>query len=369
VIQAQAAIALVNGTLIDGTAAAPIPNAVLLIDGDRIVAAGPAHRVVLPAGAKIYDLAGATILPGFIDVHVHRGFDEANLQAWARAGVTTVRDEGSGADNIKGLRTFQARIRRDPRNARLVSAGTMLGTYGGYGSLHVHTPQNARIAVLSEASRGVDAVKVALEDGYAGEHDLPNLTLENLKAIVDTAHAQGLPVSAHVTQARHVEALLDADVDDLAHLPYDCLPQQTLRRIVAADVYVVPTFSFYRNVGLPVSGLQMNLWRIVSMGGKVALGDDYGGDPGHYDLGMPMYDIEMMAQSGMTPMQIIEAGTRNAARVVGLDEDLGTLEAGKIADVLVVDGDPLQDLQSLMNVSLVIHDGTVIRDELGVQRL
>ncbi len=97
--------------------------------------------------------------------------------------------------------------------------------------------------------------------------------------------------------------------------------------------------------------------------GVVALGNDYGGGPGSFELGIPMYEIEMMAQAGMTAEEIVRAGTRDAARVLGLGEMLGTLELGKLADVLVVDGDPLEDLQALGRIRLVIHSGAIIRSQ------
>jgi imidazolonepropionase-like amidohydrolase len=93
------------------------------------------------------------------------------------------------------------------------------------------------------------------------------------------------------------------------------------------------------------------------------LGNDYGGGPGDFELGIPMYEVEMMSQAGMTPMQIILAGTRNAAHVTGLEKEIGTLEPGKYADILVVGGDPLEDLHALADIRLVVHNGVIIREE------
>jgi imidazolonepropionase-like amidohydrolase len=101
----------------------------------------------------------------------------------------------------------------------------------------------------------------------------------------------------------------------------------------------------------------------VKHGGQVALGNDYGGGPSEFELGIPMYEIEQMSEAGMTPMQVIVASTKNAAIVSGIEDEVGTLEPGKIADVLVVAGDPLEDLENLTNIRMVIHNGTIIRDE------
>lgn len=357
-------LALVNGMMIDGTGANPVLNATVLVSGDKILAVGSASSLRVPTGARTVDLAGATILPGFINVHVHYAFDKSNLRAWAEGGVTTVRDESAVPEQIAGLKAFRAEVSADPHYARLISAGTMLAVPGGYGNLFVTSPENAQQAVLAEIGEGVDAVKVALEDGYAGRHDLPKLTPEELKVIVKTAHAHGLPVSGHITQGAYLQPMLDAGVDDIAHLPYDYIPSDSLQQMVKQDVYLTPTFTVFRNYGAPVAMVQNNLRQFVSLGGKVALGNDYGGGPGTFELGIPMYEIQMMSQSGMTPMQIIIASTKNAAHVCRMDGEIGTLEPGKLADILVVDGNPLEDLQALANVRMVIHNGVIIRDEI-----
>ncbi len=363
-MEAAATLALVNGTLIDGTGADPVPDAVILIANDKILAVGSQKTIPLPVGVRTIDLAGATILPGFINAHVHRGFNKANLQAWAQGGVTTVRDEGTSTGQVAGLKTFRAELAADPGYARLISAGSMLAVPGGYGDLFVSSPEEAQKAVLSEIDQGVDAIKVALEDGYAGQHGLPKLTSEELKAIVRTAHAQGKPVSGHITQGAYLQPMLEAGVDDIAHLPFDTIPPQSLQYMVDQGVYVTPTFTVYRNYGAPAGPLQDNLRKFIGLGGKVALGNDYGGGPGDFELGIPLYELEMMSQSGMTAMQVILASTLNAAHVLRIEQEAGTLEPGKLADILVVRGDPLQNLAALTDISLVIHHGVVIRDEI-----
>jgi imidazolonepropionase-like amidohydrolase len=359
----RATLALVGGTLVDGTGALPVSDAVVLIEGDRILAAGPAKDVSVPGGVRTIDVHGGTILPGFINAHVHDGFTQAKLRAWAEGGVTTVRDESAGISSVANLKTTRAEIAQNPHLARLVSAGTMLAVPGGYGYLYVGSADEARQAVEREIDEGADEIKVAMEDGYAGTHGLPKLTPEELRVIVETAHAHGVPVSGHITQAAYLPSLLDAGVDDVAHVPYDTIPDSDLRRMVTAGVYLVPTFTVFRNYGANVDGCVENLRRFVAMGGKVALGNDYDGGPGVFELGIPMYEIEMMAKAGMTPIQIVQAGTSNAASVVNLDDQIGTLTAGKAADILVVDGNPLQDVQALRSVRIVIHAGVEIRSD------
>jgi imidazolonepropionase-like amidohydrolase len=156
---------------------------------------------------------------------------------------------------------------------------------------------------------------------------------------------------------------VDAGVDDIAHVPYDVVSDDVWQKMVAKDIYMTPTFTVYRNYHAPIATCVSNLRNFVEQGGQVALGNDYGGGPSEFELGIPMYEIEQMSESGMTPLQIIVASTKNAAIVSGIEDQVGTLEAGKIADVLVVSGDPLEDLENLTNLRLVIHNGTIIRDE------
>jgi imidazolonepropionase-like amidohydrolase len=357
-------VAIVNGTLIDGTGAAPVRDAILLVQGDRILAAGPRSTVVVPKGVTEIDAGGGTILPGFINTHVHDGFNKDNLAAWARGGVTTVRDEGMrSAQNIKQQIDWRNEANQDLSNARLVSAGAMISVPGGYGQLHVASADDARNIVNEELDAGVDMIKVSLEDGYAGTSGLAKLSPEELAAIVALAHQRGVHVSGHITQAAYMDQMAKAGVDDIAHLAYDPVSEETIQVMVTQGIYLVPTFTVFRNYGAPVAACVQNLANFVRLGGRVALGNDYGGGPGTFELGIPMYEIEMMAQAGMTPMQIIQAGTLNAAYVVGLDSEIGTLEPGKLADILVVAGDPLQNLSDLARTSLVMHQGSVIFEQ------
>jgi imidazolonepropionase-like amidohydrolase len=354
-------IALVGGTLIDGRGGDPIVNAVLLISGERIEKVGPAGDIEIPRNTRILDVSGATILPGFINTHVHHGFSEENLKAWAAGGLTTVRDESLGdTQNIEEKLTWRKGIQGNPLYARLISAGQMIAVPGGYGSLIVNSPEEARQAVLQELDLGFEQIKVALEDGYAGESGLAKLTPEELVAIVETAHQAGARVSGHITESAYIPAMLDAGVDDIAHSSYDLIPYDVLQRMVSQKVILVPTFTIFRNYGGYLDGCVFNLNKFVKAGGMVALGNDFDGGPGEFELGIPMFEIEMMAAADMTPMQIILAGTYNGAITVGLEDQIGSIEAGKIADILVVGGDPLADLQSLKDIRLVIHDGTII---------
>jgi imidazolonepropionase-like amidohydrolase len=367
-VESDQALALVNGTLIDGCGADPLPNAVLVIQAGRILAVGPASEVEVPADAKVIDVQGATILPGFINAHVHQGFDGQTLAAWAQGGVTTVRDLGAyPADDLFERRDV---LLKDNRNARLVAAGPMVTVPDGYpivpwgfGALTVISPEDATSKIDQLLDAGADVIKIALDSGAIFNTDIPVLSGEEAAAIVEVAHRRGTRVSAHVTTTGDLRRALDAGVDDMAHMVTDFLPDHRIQGLLDGDVYWVPTLELWRRVGHFERRAVANLGRFVEAGGQVALGTDYAGYNAVFDLGMPMTEIELMQEAGMTPMQIIVAGTQNAAHVCNLEHELGTLEAGKIADVLIVNGDPLQDTRALTDVRLVIHNGVVIRDE------
>jgi imidazolonepropionase-like amidohydrolase/L-ascorbate metabolism protein UlaG (beta-lactamase superfamily) len=344
------------GTLIDGTGADPLPNAALVIQNGRIVAVGPRAELSIPPSAQIIDLPQATILPGFINTHVHNAYNSRNLQIWARAGVTTVRDLGQRL----GWPYFSSRDRlgADPLNARLIIAGPLVTVPGGYPiagnnfpSLTITSPEDARTKIGELIDDGIDVVKITLTSGSA-----PSLSPQEAAAIVATAHERGIPVSAHATTAADLRRALEAGVDDVAHLAVDRVSDELIRRMVEAGVSWVPTLE-----PLDLRG-QDNLRRFVEAGGRVALGND-GGYLQGIEVGMPMREIQAMHDAGMTPMQIIVAATRDAAYVCRQAGLLGTLEVGKVADILVVNGDPLRNLDVLREVQLVIHNGVIIRNE------
>jgi imidazolonepropionase-like amidohydrolase len=359
-------LALVNGTLIDGTGAAPVRDAALVIQKEHIVAVGPRGQVSIPANAKTVDVQGTTILPGFINAHVHQGYSERNLRAWAQAGVTTVRDlAASSADDLFARRDA---LQKDNRNARLVAAGPMVTVPGGYpivpwgmAGMTVASPEDAALKVNQLLDHGADVIKIALESGGSFGRTIPVLSPEEATAIVQAAHRRGGWVSAHVLRTQDLARALDAEVDDVAHMVEDYLPDHLIERTVKDDVYWVPTLELWQRVGQTDKRSVGNLSRFVKAGGKVALGTDYAGYAAEFDLGMPVTEIELMQEASMTSMQIIVAGTKNAAHVCDLDRELGTLEPGKIADVLVVDGNPLENIHALTQTRMVIHNGVIIR--------
>jgi len=364
-------LALVNGQLIDGTGAEALPDAVVLVEGTRIAFVGLRQRVRVPAEAQVLDAEGATILPGLINAHVHAAYSESTLKAWAAGGVTTVRDLGNGGRRSE-LFALRGRVQAKPACARLVAAGPMVTVPGGYpivpwgvSGLTVTSVDDARQKVGALLDDGADMIKIALESGATFGREIPMLSPAEAAAIVALAHERGTLVSAHVTAARDVEVALDAGVDDLAHMVVDDLPDALIERAVAAGVYWVPTLELWDGVSR-AQGIDLdrrairNLGRYVAAGGKVALGTDYAGYETAFQLGTPIREIELMLEAGMSPLQILVAATAKAAQVCNLGSEIGTLESGKRADILAVEGDPLQDMQALTRVRWVLRDGALI---------
>lgn len=366
-------LVLAGGRLLDGTGGEPVEDAAVVIRGDRILYAGPAADIEVPTGAEILDVAGSTVLPGFINAHVHRGTDPSNLEAWAWQGVTTVRDLGVNATTLRGFRELYPAT---PERARLVAAGPLITVPGGYpivpfgssSAAPVVSPEDARRLAEDLLDGGADLLKLALETGTVFGRHIPVMSLAEARMLVRVAHGRGTVASAHITSVVDIDLALDAGVDDLAHMAVDrALPDETVERVVDQGVLWVPTLELWQCTGQSSMAVA-NLRRFVRAGGEVALGTDFEGYTCSWQLGMPTTEFRLMERAGMTAMEIILAGTRNAARACNLERDLGTLEGGKVADVLVVRGDPLSRLDVLRDVRLVIHDGVVIRDARAVQR-
>ncbi len=361
------AIVLMDGLLIDGTGAPAVYDAVVVIQDGLISDIGGMAEVRIPAESLRIDVSGKSILPGFINAHVHNAYNEFNLRAWARSGVTAVRDLGGNPQN--DLFAFRDSVRDDPLCARLVAAGPMVTVPGGYptvpwgspGALPITSPDDARTKINRLLDDGADVIKIALESGKSFDLSIPMLTLDAARTIVDVAHSRGTVVSAHVLTSNDLEHALNAGVDDIAHMIWDSPEDGQIERVKNDGVYWVPTLELWYAVNPSLGDAAMqNLSRFVRAGGQVALGTDYDGYDSPFDLGMPMREIRWMLTAGMTPLQIVVAATRNAARVCNLEDSIGTLEKGKSADLFIVDGNPLEDVNVLSNLRMVINRGEII---------
>jgi imidazolonepropionase-like amidohydrolase len=282
----------------------------------------------------------------------------------------------------------------------LTAPGGLPGAVLGRGlNYEVKTPDEARAAVSDLDERGADFIKVYLQREDGGV-EYPMLTEEQLAAIVDEAHARGLLVRAHVSYASLLNMAVQAGVDVTEHVPANATQSEAqsisesqwqallassdplqlyftelypqyeaqLERMVEAGIVMVPTLDSYMDLyrdSTPTpedeAGIKIVLGivrRFHDLGGTVGLGTDFNIEKGK-PAGMPLGEIKMLLAAGLTPMEVIEAGTRVSATTCGHNDELGTLAPGMLADVIVVDGDPLEDMQAMNRVILVIKNGEI----------
>jgi imidazolonepropionase-like amidohydrolase len=393
------ALVVWNGTVIDATGRLPIRDGIVVVQGYRITAIGETGDFVVPEGTMTVDANGWTIMPGIINSHTHSTGDPTIRREFLVDGVTTVCNVGV---SLGGLSAFeQASVPEGP-SARGFWAGPIITAPGGYPgpaygsqfSYEVATPEEARNAVADLLNRGASMIKIALAPG--DPHDpWPVLDLEQVRAIVEEAHSRGVLVRAHVFELYLVEDIvLPAGVDVIEHSPFPILSEEEersvlespipraqlfdvvaseferlLAKVVGQNVMMVPTLvghigALYRKpdrsrVEQIVIDVHVEaVGRFHALGGVVALGNDYGAGVDSR-LGMPLTEMNLLLAASLSPMEVIEAGTRHAAFACGQDDHLGTLEEGKLADIIVVDGDPLSDLQAMERVVAVIKGGEV----------
>ena len=361
-------LALYNCRIIDGNGGTPVDNGVIVIKGDKIDNIGAAKEVSIPWDCKKLDLEGASILPGFINSHVHKAYDAVTLQNWLKGGVTTVRDLGpfSNSDYIKKRDEFN----RDLQNARIIAATPLITKPGGYGGLFVESPEDAAAKVNGLIDYGADIIKIALEDDLQGR-TWPMMSPEEAKSIVAAAHARNKRVSAHVSHVRNLPVAIDAGVDDIAHMVVEPMENELINKIVEKDIYWVPTLELWQGVS-KIHSLDWdsiaadNLSRFFKAGGKVALGTDFAGYICSFDKGFPITEVTLLKKAGLSNMDIIVAATKNAAYVSDREKHLGTLEKGKIADCIVITGNPLENMELLKEPQMVIHNGKIAYKKGGI---
>ncbi len=362
---------LTNGRLIDGNGGTPVDDAVVVVTAGQIVGVGARDSTNVPADLEAVDLHRATIVPGLVNAHVHEVFDEDVLREFASGGVTTVCDLQY---NRSGATVQEIIAARDalsgPGAARLAAAGKFINVTGGYPNLffdleiiNVDTTDEAVRAVEELADAGANVIKTVFESGTLfGQSGWPILPAEVAAAIVDTAHSRGLPVIAHVTNIADVDAAIAAGADGMAHLPTGTYTDELVSQIAESGMFVIPTLELYSTVLGQVGMNEMigNLASLHDAGVRVVLGTDYDGNPSapnFFEIGAPMKEIGFMAAAGMSPMDVIVAGTRNAAEACNVDTLTGTVEIGKDADLLIVSGDPLSDLAALAEPAMVLVRG------------
>lgn len=399
-----------NATLIDGTGAAPVPDAAVLVADGRIQWAGTASEA--PAGdATRIDVGGNTICPGFFDCHVHFSLPGAGATPLDRAlnppsyqyfqlidrlrvtlhnGVTTARDL-MGID--AGVRNAVAHgLIEGPR---LLVAINMMSQTCGHADFHlpsgidltpliggslVDTVDDARRRTRELIAAGADVIKVASSGGVSSPSDQPEwlgMRRELISAVVEEAAAYGHKrVAAHAIGHAGIRAAVEAGVTSVEH-GYQ-LDDALREKMVADGIFLVPTLlETMADVTSSAAGqaksahwhtvAQESIGASVAAGVKVAVGTDAGLSPAH---GTNLEELGLLVRfGGLTPMQAIVAGTSASAELCGLADDLGTVEAGKLADLVIVRGDPLADIDAVGvpdNILLVLKEGRVAIDRAGL---
>ena len=406
-------IALVGGRLIDGNGGPPLDDACLLIRGRDILAVGPRASTSIPDGARVYDVGGKTILPGLIDGHVHlrayAGSQRSDFYMWSQAtfyeeqvlhaarnarlalesGVTTVRDAAGARLEIAVKHATDQHL---VHGARILVAG-FVGMTGGHGDLF--TPpavdrrpyqtadgvDECRKLVRSYARDGVDWIKICTSGGVLSlgdESDWRNYTLDEVKTIVDEAHALGKRVAAHAHTRDGVRQALDGEVDSIEH--GSNLDDDLIQRMVDQGTWLCPTLVITEHIhnvgaerGLPAASLHKNelvresrtagVRAAAAAGVRMFMGTD---TSSILTFGHHAWELELLVKLlGISPMRALQMGTRDAAEALGLGSKSGVLEAGRWADVLVVDGDPLADIRVLQQherIRGVFRDGRLLVD-------
>lgn len=413
---------LKNFTLIDGTGRPPLAAAAMIVDDGRIRWVGPAAQLRTPPSAQIIDFTGRYVMPGIINLHCHLGNTigleqnakfftrenvERNLETYASYGVTTVLSLGTDQDLIFKIRAEQRAGR--PSVARVYTAGQGFIFKGGYGGIAgvnqgISSVAEVDSAVAAQAAKHVDIIKLWMDD-HLGAFKV-KMPYPIAQAIIDSAHKRHLRVAAHIFYLQDAKQLVNYGVDGLAHSVRDKPLDQELidamkkhgtwqmaatlsreasmfvygqtapflsdpffTRSVAPNVLKTlesssyqktirsdPDFSRYRGI---LETAEKNLKTLVDAGVKYGFGTD-SGPPGRFPGYFEQWELELMVQAGLTPMQAITAATRNAAEFLQA-KDLGTLQPMKWADLIVLDRNPLDDIKNTRTIEAVYIAGNRVK--------
>ena len=397
----QGALALTGATVLVGPDLEPRRGATVLIRDGTIVQVADAGEVDIPAGATVVDVTGSTVLPGLVDLHVHLGaaprergerpgplqlpglaFDAMRFvpetrRAFLDHGVTAVRSLG---DELQWVMELRRNVRDGVlEGPRVFAAGPLFTTPGGHPVVTIgvdaqsdavrlpSTPDEARRAVraLAGGEDPVDLIKVVQERGRPGR-SLQPIELDVLRAIVAEAHAHDLPVFAHWGGPADLTDVLTAGVDGLEHIEprgvREGWPDGTLDVLVERDVSLTPTLTV-AEVALPPAITRIQREQVAAFhaaGGRVVVGSD-AGMPGVAFGGGVHRELQLLVDSGLTPQEALRAATSGAARVLGTD-DIGVIEPGRAADLVVVHGDPLRRIRAVADIVMVLRDGRMVVD-------
>ena len=418
-------LALVNGCVIDGTGRPVLEKGGVVIKDDIIVEVGDMDAIEIPKEVKVIDVEGKTIMPGLIDAHIHlTGLRTGDfirepllmpyatlvarairdLEALINAGFTTMGDAGS----IIALQLKRAEREGTIVSPRIVAAGYTLSQTFGHGDQHflpieyvdarttkMPSPLSSLICdgvdECRKAARyalraGADFIKIMATGGVMSEKDRPEytqFTLEEIEAIVEEARHAHRFVHAHAQGTEGIINALKAGVKVIAHGIF--IDEEGMELAKKKNAVVVPTLSiveqilmYGKELGIPEWGLRKskevheihiaNIRKAYEAGVKIATGTDFLGGVKAFRYGDNSLELQLLVEKvGMPPMDAIIAATRNAAEAVGLERKIGTLEKNKVADLIVVNGNPLEDIKVLRkpeNIVIVMKEGKLVKNML-----
>jgi len=396
------------GHLLDVKTGNTLSGQAIVIEDDKIVSVGPAADAKLAPGTETIDLPSATVLPGLIDAHTHLTADTnqigyqalgisvpraaltgaKNARITLEAGFTTVRNVGASGYSDVALR--DAINAGDVAGPRMLVSGPALGITGGHCDenllpfeFHYQAEgvadgiEAVQHKVREVIKYGADLIKICATGGVMSKGDDPNAsqyTQEEMKAIVAEAHRLGRKVAAHAHGAEGVRWASIAGVDSVEH--GHLMDDDSIATLKKNGTYIVPTLYLMdwnrenlsqrnapdymvKKMQLVSAAGQNNLKRAFAAGLKVG----FGTDAAVYPHGLNAHEFAVYVRLGMTPLQAIQTSTINDADLLGWSNKIGTLEAGKWADMIAVDGDPLKDVTTLEHVKFVMKGGEVIRND------
>lgn len=405
-------VVLKAARIIDGTGAPPILNGAVVISDDKIMAIGSLASITVPAGTKTIDLGDVTLMPGFIDSHTHiigrvlgdpngdgarvRDFDSfgailgvRNAEKTLMGGFTTIRNVGAG--NFDDMSLKRAINEGWIAGPRMVAAGHSIGITGGhcdengfkpgladgdYKTGIADGPEQVRAAVRYQVKYGADVIKTCATGGVLSEGDAvgaTQYTFEELKAMVDEAHKLERKVAAHAHGTEGIKIATRAGVSSIEHGSF--LDEEGAKLMAEKGTFLVPTLmagetveslaknnvlrGFRAEKALAAAAAMRHAIKLaVANKVMIALGTDAGVIP----HGTNAHEFTLMVEwGGMKPMDAIQAGTLNAAKLLGLDKTIGSLSVGKFADIVAVPGDPLTDIKRMENVVFVMKNGAIYK--------
>ena len=399
--------AIVGASVVNLNGGPAVTNAAVIIEGDRVVTIGPAASTPIPPGAEVIRAAGKWVVPGLMNMHTHYGLVlpgrqgaelaneseaglalrmAANARTSLLTGVTTTRSTGESKGADYALR--RAIERGEAVGPRIFTAGETLNVTGGHGwgvgEDGLDSPDAFRRAVRRRAFDGAEWIKIAISGGIADTHGdiaASHMTKDEVAAVTEMAHRHGMKVTAHSGSPGATLEAIEAGLDCVEHGYF--LTDQVLARMAEKGVWYVPTIvvaqptvmEFFKKIGSPdwylarVASVGESHWKTlqnaIKLKVKIALGTDQFPYEPNDGTTATIREAQYYVEAGMTPLQALRSATIEAATMLGSQDRVGSVEPGKLADLVITDADPSRDIRALRGIKFVMKGGVVYRNDLA----